>query len=194
MNKEVEVMHVLRVPPIGKLVVEFNKQRYENISDVSEENVSRLLLTAVGELITFVGGYEKLVAEGLAPPITAPGAVNPEESLSEKQARFIANLEMSREATKKEKKAPPSLAMPGIPRVSSTPSASLSPVQQIDEILQRYIAADPELAHRSIHLVQHPAGGLQIDIDSQSYQRPSEIEDQRVQILIKKAIKEWEAT
>ncbi len=194
MKNEVEVMHVLRVPPIGKLVVEFKGNRYQNISDVSEENVSRLLLTAVGELVSFAGGYENLVKEGLAPPLAPAGGTSEDESLSEKQARFLAQLETTRDATKIEKKAPPSVAMPGISRVSNQPSTALSPVEQIDEILQRYIAADPELSHRSIHLVQHPAGGLQIDIDSQSYQRPSEIEDQRVQILIKKAIKEWEAT
>lgn len=195
MKNEVEVMHVLRVPPIGKLVVEFKGNRYQNISDVSEENVSRLLLTAVGELVSFAGGYENLVKEGLAPPLApAGGGTGEDESISEKQARFLAQLETSRDATKIEKKSPPSMAMPGISRVSNQPSTALSPVEQIDEILQRYIAADPELSHRSIHLVQHPAGGLQIDIDSQSYQRPSEIEDQRVQILIKKAIKEWEAT
>lgn len=195
MNKEVEVMRVLRVPPMGKLVVEFRGNRYENITDVTEENVSRLLLTAVGELVAFADGYQNLVNEGLAPPVkpSGPGDTST-ESLSEQQARFISQLEASRDATKVERKQPPNVALPGIPRVNSTPSQALSPVEQIDQILQRYVSADPEFSERNIHLVQHPAGGLQIEIDGRSYQRPSEIEDQRVQILIKKAIKEWEAT
>lgn len=193
MKKEVEVMRVWRVPPMGKLVVEFRGKRYENISEVGEENVKRFLLTAVGELMAFSGGYQALVGEGLAPPIT-PSSGQPQEgeSLSEQQARFLASLQASRDATVAEKKKP-SMILPGINRVNDAPAASLNPVEQIDRILQRYVEADPELSNRSIHLVQHPAGGLQIDVDGKRYQRPSEIEDQRVQILIKKAIKEWES-
>ncbi len=193
MKKEVEVMRVLRVPPLGKLVVEFRGKRYENINEVHEENVKRFLLTAVGELMAFSGGYQALVDEGLAPPIAPSGNKDQnDESLSEQQARFLASLEASRDALKAEKKKA-SMMLPGINRVNDTPSAALNPVEQIDRILQRYVQADPELSNRSIHLVQHPAGGLQIDVDGKRYQRPAEIEDQRIQILIKKAIKEWEA-
>lgn len=192
MKKEVEVMRVWRVPPMGKLVVEFRGKRIENISEVGEENVKNFLLTAVGDLIAFSGGYQALVSEGLAPPITSGSQAQEGETLSEQQARFLASLEASRDATVAEKKKP-SMVMPGINRVNNAPSAALNPVQQIDRILQQYVEADPELSNRSIHLVQHPAGGLQIDVDGKRYQRPSEIDDQRVQILIKKAIKEWES-
>lgn len=197
MNKEVEVMRVIRIPPLGKLVVEYRGKRYELISEVAEENVKQFLLTAVGELIAFSGGYQQLVNEGLAPPIVPAAQPRPigesDESLTEQQARFLAGLEASRDAMVAEKKRPPSVALPGIPRVSAQPSQALNPVEQIDRILQRYVEADPELENRSIHLVQHPAGGLQIDVDGKRYQRPSEIEDQRIQVLIKKAIKEWES-
>ncbi|NJN53948.1 MAG: hypothetical protein HC804_03835 [Anaerolineae bacterium] len=193
MKSEVEVMRVLRVPPLGKLVVEFRGKRYEKLSEVGEENVKRLLITAVGELIAFSGGYQSLVDEGVAPPVTQRGSQSAEgEAISEKQAKFLASLEASRDATAAEKKRP-SMMLPGINRVSSVPSSALNPVEQIDRILQRYVEADPELSDRSIHLVQHPAGGLQIDVDGKRYQRPSEIEDTRVQLLIKKAIKEWES-
>lgn len=192
MKKEVEVMRVLRVPPMGKLVVEFRGNRYENIAQVSEEKVKRFLLTAVGELMAFSGGYQTLVDEGLAPPIiTSDSKTQSDESLSEQQARFLASLEASRDALKAEKKRISRLS--GISHVSAAPSSALNPVEQIDRILQQYVEADPELSGRSIHLVQHPAGGLQIDVDGKRYQRPSEIDDQRIQILIKKAIKEWEA-
>ncbi|MCL4263946.1 MAG: hypothetical protein KJ069_12055 [Anaerolineae bacterium] len=192
MKKEVEVMRVLRVPPLGKLVVEFRGKRYENIDQVGEENVKRFLLTAVGELMAFSGGYQTLVDEGLAPPIAASGSTpSSDESLSEQQARFLASLEASRDALKAEKKK--ASILPGLSQTNPVPSSALNPVEQIDRILQRYVEADPELSNRAIHLIQHPAGGLQIDVDGKRYQRPSEIDDQRIQILIKKAIKEWEA-
>jgi hypothetical protein len=193
MKQEVEVLRVLREPPLGKLVVEFRGNRYNNISEVAEENVRRFLLTAAGELVAFSGGYQMLVAEGVAPPVApTAGQAAEGESLSEQQARFLASLEAGKVATVVEKKVPSIL--PGISKPNPTPSQALNPVGQIDAILQRYLAADPELADRSIHLRQHPAGGLQIDVDGQSYQRPREIEDQRIQMLIKKAVKEWESS
>ena len=35
MDNEIEVMRVIRVPPMGKLVVEVNGKRYEQLGDVS---------------------------------------------------------------------------------------------------------------------------------------------------------------
>ena len=48
MKNEMEVMRVWRVPPMGKLVVEFRGSRFETIEEVPEENVRQLILTAVG--------------------------------------------------------------------------------------------------------------------------------------------------
>ena len=77
MQNEVEIMRVLRVPPMGKLVVSFNGQRYESIAELSEENVRQLMQAAIGELITFAGGYQTLVDAGVAPSLAAPQAANP---------------------------------------------------------------------------------------------------------------------
>lgn len=202
MKQEVEVMRVLRVPPMGKLVIEYRGKRYQHISEVAEENVKRFLLTAVAELIVFSDNYQNLVDQGVAPPIAPPVSAAPArddsegelpegESLTEQQARFLTSLEAARDATKAERKR--STGLPGIQGVNPMPSPALNPVQQIDRILQKHVDADPELSNRNIHLVQHPAGGLQIEVDGKRYQRPAEIEDPRIQLLIKKAVKEWEA-
>jgi hypothetical protein len=70
----------------------------------------------------------------------------------------------------------------------------LSLVEQVDAILQRHLLADPELAGHKIHLVQDATGGLIIDVDGQRYQRPRDIENPQIQMIIKQALKEWEAT
>ena len=66
-------------------------------------------------------------------------------------------------------------------------------VGQIDNILQRHVQAEPKLQGRSIHLEQAPAGGLRIKVDDQVYQRPAEIKEKEIQLVIKMALKEWEA-
>ncbi|MCZ7666008.1 MAG: hypothetical protein M5U34_01560 [Chloroflexi bacterium] len=57
MRKEIEMMRILRVPPLAKLVVEANEERYESLSDVANPQVQQRLLAAIGELIAFSGGY-----------------------------------------------------------------------------------------------------------------------------------------
>jgi hypothetical protein len=185
---------------LGKLVVEFRGKRYEKAEDVTEENVRRMLLTAVGELVGFSGGYPLLVDQGLAPaivPAITPAKEPEPDEMSEAQARFLASLENSNPATSKKPKERISI-LPGIPAIgpkleAPTPTTSLSPVEQIDAILQNHVQADPELAAHTIHLIQHPDGGLQITVDGQYYRRPRDLENPKIQLVIKKAIKEWEA-
>ena len=201
MQNEIEVMRVLRVPPMGKLVVSFNEIRYETISDISEENVRQLMQAAIGELITFAGGYQNLVDAGVAPPITPPQAETaPATSTPDEDAqRFISRLEEERDALKSSARPqqPPSV-FKNLRRRPATTEASankmLSLVEQVDEILQIQLQTEPELAERKIHLVQDSDGGLIIEVDGRRYQRPRDIEDPRIQILLKRALKEWDSS
>lgn len=201
MQNEIEIMRVFRVPPMGKLVVSFNESRYELITDVSEANVRQLLQTAIGELITFAGGYQSLVAAGVAPPLTPPNSQSNTENLtdSDDANRFVSRMEEERDALKSAARPPqaPSL-FTNLRRRPATTEASankmLSLVEQVDEILQRHLDSDPELAQRNIHLVQNSKGGLIIEVDGRQYERPRDIEDPRIQIMIKHALKEWEAS
>lgn len=197
-------MQVLRVPPLGKLVIEVNKQRYENVMAITDENVGRLVLAAVGELIDFAGGYDKLVDAGVAPPLVTapvtppPAETPPEPSREQQQAEFLASLEAQRDELKS---APPprepslvNAVRPRPVKKQPEPDRALDIVAQIDAILQRYVLADPDLAERSIHLDQDPSGGLRIKIDGTYYQRPAEIQEAKIQTYIKRALKEWESS
>lgn len=201
MQNEIEIMRILRVPPLGKLVVSFNDERYEAITELSEANVRQLMQAAIGELITFAGGYQKLVDAGVAPPLAAsktPSAANATESEDDEAARFVNNMEHERDVLKSSGPKPtPSLLANLRRRPSSTKASAnkmMNLVEQVDAILQRHLLTDPELAGRKIHLVQDTTGGLIIDVDGRRYDHPREIEDPRIQIMIKRAKKEWEAT
>ncbi|GJM41490.1 MAG: hypothetical protein DHS20C20_17720 [Ardenticatenaceae bacterium] len=201
MQNEIEIMRILRVPPMGKLVVSFNENRYETISDVSEANVRQLMQAAIGELITFAGGYQNLVDAGVAPPLSPAQSQSKEDITSENEdaERFLSRMEEERDALKSAARPPqaPSL-LANLRRRPATTEASankmLSLVDQVDEILQRHLQTDPELAQRSIHLVQNNTGGLIIEVDGRRFERPREIDDPRIQMMIKQALKEWEAS
>lgn len=200
MQNELEIMRVLRIPPMGKLVVSFNEQRYASITEISEANVRQLMLAAIGELITFAGGYQSLVNAGVAPPLGAPPAAasgNPDDTSSEAE-RFVSQMEHERDMLKNAP-APPSPSIlanlrPRPARNEASANKMLSLVEQVDAILQRNLLTDPELAQRNIHLVQDPSGGLIIEVDGKRYERPREVNDPRIQMMIKRALKEWEAT
>lgn len=199
MQNEIEVMRVLRVPPMGKLVVVFNNQRYATIDEVPEENVRQLLKTAIGELITFAGGYQKLVEAGVAPPLAATqSGTSSLSSQSEEAERFIDRMEREKDELKVAGPKPPPSLLANMRRRPTTNETSankmLSLVEQVDAILQRHLLADPELAEHKIHLVQDANGGLIIDVDGKRYQRPRDIENPQIQIMIKRALKEWEST
>ncbi len=206
MRKELEMMRVLRVPPMGKLVVEVSGQRFELLSEINHAKVEQRLLAAIGELITFAGGYSALVDAGVAPPIqpTKQAAVSQGESqtvdaeLAARQARFLAELESQRNALRGD------LPMPKITDLESAPPLPMAPppkpvteqslADQIDAILQKHLASDPEMAHRIIRLRENPSGGLRIEIDGHFYDRPREIPELPIQKLIKQALRDWEAT
>jgi hypothetical protein len=199
MQNEIEVMRVLRIPPMGKLVISFNNQRYASIDEISEANIRQLFKTAIGELITFAGGYQKLVDAGVAPPLSAlQSAAGRSLSEAEEAEQFIDRLEREKEELKSAgPKSPPTLLanMRRRPATSQTSANKmLSLVEQVDAILQRHLLTDPELAGRKIHLVQDAKGGLIIDVDGKRYERPRDIENPQIQMMIKQALKEWEST
>ncbi|GAB4265020.1 MAG: hypothetical protein Kow0080_04760 [Candidatus Promineifilaceae bacterium] len=196
MQKKLEVMRIVRVPPLSKLVVEIRESSYNNLQEIPDAAVQRRILAAIGDLIVFAGGYQQLVDAGVAPPIntTPTNQAKPPETgeLREKQAQFLAQLT---QATEEELEiSPTSVSLLGnLRRKRSTPPRPLSLAEQIDEILQEKIARYPQLAGRKINIVADPKGGLRILVDGRYYSRPSEIEEKGIAGLIKLAIKEWEA-
>ena len=230
MQDEIEVMRVIRVPPMGKLVIEAEGQRLETLQEIESDKVKQRVLAAIGELITFAGGYRSLENAGLAPPLQPPrgraAREAEEEPLTPAQEAFLASLEGQLRGTA-ENAAEPTVAQPGpeLPPLTETPegpvgaqkpepkrraeaeveaqraaedessdaTTSVNLVAEIDEILQKYVAATPALAGRSIHLQQMPAGELEILVDGKSHRHPKEIEEKAVRLAIKKALKEWES-
>lgn len=202
MRRELEVMRVLRVPPLGKLVVEVADQRYEKLSEITDEKARRVLLAAIGELIDFAGNYQVLVDAGVAPAVHGTAAVE-EPALEERQAEFLARLEAQRDAMKTSPPSRPPLAvLGGAKRTEDSMAAEieaetkkrpLSVAEQIDAILQKHMAAEADMAGRSVHLIQNPAGGIMIEVDGKKFGRPADIPDPKIQELIKRAVKEWDA-
>jgi hypothetical protein len=194
MEQEVEVMRVIRVPPLGKLQVQVGNRRFTSLSEVEDEPTKHRLMAAVGELIVFTDGYEALVTAGVAPPLSTDqaGTTSIPASMEDRQNAFLAELERQRDAARAEAASAASTAAVE-PIVESPEASSLSIVGQIDRLLQKHLATQPELSGRSIHLEGDPAGGLRIKIDGRYFQKPGDVEDEAIQQAILSALKEWDA-
>lgn len=207
MQNEIEVMRVLRVPPMGALVVQIGDRRLTTISQVTDDKSRRRLLAAIGELIDFAGGYQTLAEAGVAPPLPQVESVSPhldiEEELTAEQAAFLDELQREmRGGAPLEPSAGSqtgSVPLDEVPLTSPAPElqgsagAGMSFVAEIDGILQKHVSRNPALAQRSIHLRQSPGESLQIVVDKRVYSHPNEIEDNEVKQVLKRALKEWEA-
>lgn len=197
MRSEVELMRIVRVPPLGKLVVAIGNQRYEQIGDISDASARQRALAAIGDLITFAGGYQVLVDAGLAAPLAQP-QVQEEIPISQekRQEAFLASLQQDL-VTTEQAVAPPSSTFSFLtqrPRRSRPVAITepLSLVEQINEIFQRQLATDSTLSQHKIELQQALSGGLQIVVDGQVYTRPDDIPNKEIQLALKMALKEWE--
>jgi hypothetical protein len=197
MDKEIDVMQIIRIPPRGQLVVQVGEQRFERINEIHDEGLGRFLLAAIGELVVFANGYGTLVAAGVAPPLTkgpSAGQKTPAEtyagSVEERQAAFIASLEAQRDLELVE-------AAPEISKKTALPVEEIEPLSIVDEInplLQKQIDANPELKGQVVLLESEPGGGLLIRVNGQLYDRPENIEDLQVRKAIAAALQEWDET
>ena len=205
MDNLFEIMRVLRKPPMGKLVVGLGDRHFSNLGDIPDAKARQRILTAIGELVSFAGGYEVLENAGLAPPSRALGsqrAVHDDE-LTPAQAQFLESLR----ANPIETEAPASQSrMRAIldrrsdrmveTIVEEPPAIDAAPrsiAEQIDVILQELIAENSSFQGRGIRLESASSGGLQIVVDGERYQRPGQVPDKQIQELIKVALKRWES-
>ncbi|MCA9939093.1 MAG: hypothetical protein KC418_10635 [Anaerolineales bacterium] len=187
MDRELEVMTALRLPPLGKLVVKVGNHRYEKLEELPVGPLRQRVLAAIGELVSFAGGYDTLVEAGLAPAIRP---TETPEAIQERQEAFLQTLSAPSEEPATPTSRRPSLtgrATPPPPPPMQTDIAA-----QINAILQRHLQATPEMAGRRVRLIGGASGTLQIEVDGRFYASPGQIPDSAVQLLLKKALRDWD--
>jgi hypothetical protein len=184
MDNEMVVMSVTRVPPMGELVIDSLGARYKSMADVPDEAVRRMLTAAIAELVVFAGGYDKLVKAGLAPPVAGSSAVP--ASLEERQAAFESAVARQMDELLSEPVAGPA--------PSGDLDEPLSIPDQINPIIEKHLAANPELADHTVKLEQDLKGNLSVICDGKVYARPDLIEDPAIRKAIRAALSEWDRT
>lgn len=115
------------------------------------------------------------------------------------QARFASLIEelqrfgqiappAAAEQVAKPKRTPKQAA----PVAAAAPLGGMSMAEQIEELLQRKLLAQPEFADSSIHVRPSPSSGVHIEVNGELYDAVSDIPDENIRAMIQSAIEEWE--
>ncbi|HET6445932.1 MAG TPA: hypothetical protein VFI27_15290 [candidate division Zixibacteria bacterium] len=198
-DMDIEVLRVIRKPPMGKLAIEVNSVQFERLSDIPTATIRQRILAAVGDMIVFVDGYDTLVQAGMAPPLSgsADDGANYASSVTERQEAFktqVARQQYEAQlAASQVQPAPKKVESKAKSNAADSIVEELSIVEQIDVIFQKYLAQDASLQGRIARLESIPEGGLRIRVDSIYYSQPKEIEDKRIRRALTLALREWES-
>lgn len=161
---QMEAIVVTCDPESGDWWVEVNGTRYHDLKDIHDDQAAHKVLSALSGLQRFAGSIP-ITSTTRAEPITRPS------KLDSRPAPNSATIEL------------------GIPKF---PAPKDSILDQIENILQRKLIKNPELAERHIHIGEDSDGSLQLEVDQDFYKAPDDVPDAAVRAVIKAAIRDWE--
>ena len=65
-------------------------------------------------------------------------------------------------------------------------------VEEIEDILQRFVRTYPSFIGKEVHVSTGPDGGIRIQVEKEFYDTPDDIPDPEIRGILKAAIQEWE--
>ena len=179
---EQELLRVSRTEK-GELVIFVQGHRRRRLQEITDPQTGRETIEAIKAVMKFSKDWLPSIRQQAAPPTSSP-----ETSID--QETFLKQL----------RQAPPPLSekSPGLlaPLQRQTSSNLLDPlhlVDEIDELVQQRLQAQPDLAGRHIRLASGLAGGLCVYVDRQVFDTVGDVSDPQIRTLIQDAIHEWES-
>jgi len=211
----VEVLRLLRDRATGTLIVEAEGQSYRKLSEIEDGRVGRQVLQAAADLVRFTGVLQPRQRPAARQPASAAPSTPASQMASalEKEPpvprtpappsverEFLQSLAQQGQLGEEEPK--PSLspieffrrgfAARRAARLQSGMSPPRSFVDEIEEILQRFVRTYPSFIGKEVHVGTAPGGGIRIQVENEFYDGPNDIPDPEIRGIIKAAIKEWE--
>lgn len=212
-NAPVELLRLLRDPVSNQLIVEVAGQRYTKLADISDRKIGQFVLQLVAHLLAFTNGVivtdagmKSLPAPNVGslpePPFTpTPAAAPPQPDAPpapppDVEAALLESLRQQTGPAQSPAAAAPKkgglLGLGGKPSPPPETRLELSLADEINDIVQKKLAASSLAATTKIDIIDNLTGGLKIVVNGQAYALPDDIPDEAVRNLIKESIKEWE--
>lgn len=191
-----EVFRVVRMGPMGKLLIEVGGQRYSNIVEIEDGAVGRRVLLAFQELGEFVGPHGAWRLPAMHRQDELAGR---EPELTVEQQEFLARLEATPPDGAIEERGLGAVeflqqkSSPSAPEAgaASEPEAR-SLVDELEELLQVRMTGRPEMSGRSLHFRSTSAGELRIEVDGREYEAIEDIPDSEIVAELRATVRDWE--
>ena len=207
-----EVMRVIRDRETRLLRVEVEGRSYSHIREIADAQVGHRVLLAAADLIRFTGGMatnpravQNAMSQVGEMPAPSPPLARPARPEAEVRAVPRAEgpgIEDTLAPGALPQAGPPvrerysltGFFMRGFePQAETEPeTASLSFVDEIEEILQQKIQNLSTPLPYAVHVTTREDGMLQIEVGLEKYASPDDVSDPGVQELIRAAVREWE--
>jgi len=217
-----EVLRLLRDRDTGALIVEVKGEKYRALREIKDERIGRQVLQAAANLVHFTGVIQAHDRARTSQPSSLsaaePTATDSPPALSTVALEEAPPVPRTPAPPSVEREFLQSLVQQRLPKEEETRKASLSPieffrrsfsarrrarvqgdipsplsfVEEIEEILQRFLRTYPSFIGKEVHVGTAQGGGIRIQVENEFYDAPDDIPDPEIRGILKAAIQEWE--
>jgi cytoskeletal protein RodZ len=217
-----EVLRLLRDRDTGALIVEVKGEKYRALREIKDERIGRQVLQAAANLVHFTGVIQAHDRARTSQPSSLsaaePTATDSPPALSTVALEEAPPVPRTPAPPSVEREFLQSLVQQRLPKEEETRKASLSPieffrrsfsarrrarvqgdipsplsfVEEIEEILQRFLRTYPSFIGKEVHVGTAQSGGIRIQVEDEFYDTPDDIPDPEIRGILKAAIQEWE--
>jgi hypothetical protein len=180
------VLHVLRDPRDGRLMVEINGTAYRTF--IGEPDAKETFVTTMRELSNVVVKADDNPPQPDETP-AAPPPPRPRHSAPPPPVSTEGDMPGDLPSYRMEDNLRPSRTG----RYESTPVPDLNIANAIEAYLQHKLKHTPEYAGLNLHVQSAPGGGVRIQVGDRYYEAVSDIEDDDIREFLSETIQEWQS-
>jgi hypothetical protein len=192
------------------------------LREIKDERIGRQVLQAAANLVHFTGVIQAHDRARTSQPSSLsaaePTATDSPPALSTVALEEAPPVPRTPAPPSVEREFLQSLVQQRLPKEEETRKASLSPieffrrsfsarrrarvqgdipsplsfVEEIEEILQRFLRTYPSFIGKEVHVGTAQSGGIRIQVEDEFYDTPDDIPDPEIRGILKAAIQEWE--
>jgi hypothetical protein len=197
-----EILRLWRDPDTGRVVTEFQNRPIRDPRTLSQSERDYLIRLAQdwSTWLTIPDAQAAAKVEASPAALTSPAIpdnpvipAGPAAELAPAAAADIAAPAAAPPAAEAQVNVPalPLSQVKPVVTPLPAPPTPRSIVQQVDDILQEKLAAQPAPAP-TIHLMEDPRGGVFVWVNSDKFQGIESVTDPAVRMIIRSAVVEWE--
>ena len=168
---EQELLRVVRTEK-GELAISVQGRRYRHLRAIRDRQVGSETVEAIQAVLAFAEGFLPSSQRPAPQPDSSESTVDPDAFLEQLRRSDIFTLGS---------------------RSQSPLEAPLIPVEYINDLVQKRLLEQPDLAGRYVSLSTNSSGSLYIEVDHRTFEAVGDIPEPQVRALIQEAIREWES-